>query len=343
MTEIAPAPHVHNDLAVSASRASEVFFAEALAGRPPLRIGTRRSPLAMAQARKVQALIAELVPDLPTTIVPIVTAGDEWRGDLSRLGGKGAFMRELDKALALGEVDLCVHCMKDVPGDVPRQAGFTWAAFLERDDPRDCLLVPTTSTVRSLAELPAGSRVGTSAVRRRAQLELKYPYLKVAYFRGGIIARINRLDQEEFDAAVLSFGGLQRTDLTHRAVEIFDERFILPAVGSSVLGLECRAADHAVDELLKRLDHHETRVHVTAERAMLGVLQGHCNSPIAGYATTSLDGKINLTGKVFTRDGSQWAHASQWERPHRAKELGVSVAAELMRQGARDLIDGIPH
>lgn len=343
MTEIVHVPHTSNAPATVGETTPAEFFTQTLSDRPPLRIGTRRSPLAMAQARKVQMLIAKVVPDLATTIVPITTAGDQWRGDLSQLGGKGAFMRELDKALALGEVDLCVHCMKDVPGDVPRQAGFTWSAFLERDDPRDCLLVPSTSTARSLADLPPGARVGTSAVRRRAQLEQRYPHLKVVYFRGGIVARIARLDEGEFDAAVLSYGGLQRTDLTHRAVQIFNEDFMLPAVGSSVLGLECRASDHWVDELLKQLDHHETRVHVSAERAMLKVLRGHCNSPIAGYATTTPDGQVNLMGKVFTRDGSRWAYASEWEKPHRAEELGVSVAAALMRKGARDLIDGIPH
>src|SRR5690606_20468093 len=131
-----------------------------------------------------------------------------------------AFMKELDRALALGETDMSVHCMKDVPGDTPRPDGFTWSAYLSREDPRDCLLVPVTSKARSLADLPPGARVGTSAVRRRAQLGQHYPHLKVEYFRGNINSRIARLDQGEYDAAVLAHAGLQRADLAHRAVEL---------------------------------------------------------------------------------------------------------------------------
>ncbi|WP_435113437.1 hydroxymethylbilane synthase [Nocardiopsis synnemataformans] len=319
------------------------YFGRMLDDRPPLRIGTRSSPLAMAQARQVQALVRATLPDLPTEIVPITTAGDKWRGDLSVLGGKGAFMKELDRALALGEVDLCVHCMKDVPGDVPRPDGFTWSAYLPREDPRDCLLVPTTSKARSLADLPPGARVGTSAVRRRAQLGQHYPHLRTEYFRGNINSRIARLDEGEFDAAVLAYAGLQRAELAHRAVELLPLDMMCPAVGASVLGLECRASDHGVDELLKELDDAETRVHITAERTMLGVLRGHCNSPIAGHATTTPDGQISLFGKVFTRDGSDWVYAQEWDKPERAAELGSYVGATLLRKGGRDLIDGIPH
>lgn len=319
------------------------YFGRMLDDRPPLRIGTRSSPLAMAQAHQVQTLIAEIVPDLPTTIVPIKTAGDKWQGDLSVLGGKGAFMKELDKALALGEVDLCVHCMKDVPGDQPRQSGFTWSAYLPREDPRDCLLVPVGSPHKSLADLPSGARVGTSAVRRRAQLGQHYPHLRTEYFRGNINNRISRLDNGDYDAAVLAYAGLQRADLAHRAVELLPLDMMCPAVGASILGLECRASDHGVDELLKELDDAETRIHITAERTMLGVLRGHCNSPIAGHSTTTPDGQISLFGKVFTRDGSSWVYAQEWDKPERAEELGAVVGADLLRKGGHALIDGIPH
>lgn len=319
------------------------YFGRMLDDRPQLRIGTRSSPLAMAQAHQVRALIARVLPGLRTEIVPVTTSGDKWRGDLSVLGGKGAFMKELDRALALGEVDLCVHCMKDVPGDVPRPDGFTWSAYLPREDPHDCLLVPATSPYKSLADLPSGARVGTSAVRRRAQLGQHHPHLKVEYFRGNINSRIARLDDGEYDAAVLAYAGLQRAGLVHRAVELLPLDMMCPAVGASILGLECRAADHGVDELLKELDDAETRIHITAERTMLGVLRGHCNSPIAGHATTTPDGQISLFGKVFTRDGSDWVYAQEWDKPERAAELGSFVGATLLRKGGRDLIDGIPH
>ncbi len=344
MSEIATTRRNAIDLHERARNAPAAeYFGRMLTDRPPLRIGTRSSPLAMAQARQVQALIARAVPDLPTALVPITTAGDKWRGDLSRLGGKGAFLKELDKALLFGEVDVCVHCMKDVPGDQPRPDGFTWSAYLPREDPRDCLLLPATSPCKSLADLPPGARVGTSAVRRRAQLGQHYPHLTVEYFRGNINNRIARLDSGEYDAAILAYAGLQRAELAHRAVELLPLDRMCPAVGASVLGLECRTSDHGVDELLKELDDPETRVHITAERTMLGVLRGHCNSPIAGHATTTPDGQVSLYGKVFTRDGSAWVYAQEWDKPERAAELGSYVGATLLREGGRDLIDGIPH
>lgn len=334
----------HRDLPEQARPAlATEYFGHMLDDRPSLRIGTRSSPLAMAQARQVQVSVSAVVPGLRTELVPITTAGDKWRGDLSQLGGKGAFMKELDRALALGDTDLSVHCMKDVPGDHPRPDGFTWSAYLPREDPRDCLLVPTASKARSLADLPPGARVGTSAVRRRAQLGQYHPHLRTEYFRGNINSRISRLDNGEYDAAVLAYAGLQRADLAHRAVELLPLDMMCPAVGASILGLECRAADHGVDELLKELDDPETRIHITAERTMLGVLRGHCNSPIAGHASTTPDGQTSLFGKVFTRDGSDWVYAQEWDKPERAAELGAYVGATLLRKGGRDLIDGIPH
>ncbi|WP_281203367.1 hydroxymethylbilane synthase [Nocardiopsis trehalosi] len=306
-------------------------------------MGTRSSPLAMAQARQVRRLLAAVDPEVPTAIVPITTSGDRWRGGLAALGGKGAFVAELDRALARGEVDVCVHCVKDVPGDVPRPDGFTWAAYPPRADPRDCLLVPATSNARSLAGLPPGARVGTSAVRRRAQLGRHHPHLRTEDLRGNITGRIARLDAGAYDAVVLAYAGLRRVGLAHRAVEILPTDVMCPAVGAGVLGLECRYSDDGTVELLRRLDDAETRVHVTAERAMLGVLGGHCNSPIAGHATTAPDGRIGLFGAVFTRDGAAWVDAHAWARPEHARELGADVAARLLRAGARAVIDGIPH
>ncbi|MFC3998841.1 hydroxymethylbilane synthase [Nocardiopsis sediminis] len=309
--------------------------------RPPLRIGTRASPLALAQARQLRDLLAAADPARPAEIVPMTTTGDTRKGSLAALGGKGAFVKELDRALAAGDVDVCLHCMKDVPGDVPRPQGFIWAAYLRRDDPHDCLLLPAGAPRRGLADLPPGTRVGTSSVRRRAQLRRRHPGLETGEFRGNINSRIARLDAGEYDAAVLAHAGLRRAGLEHRAVEVIASDVLCPAVGSAVLGAECRRDDTVTTEALRALDHPETRTHITAERAMLHALQGHCNSPIAGHATTAPDGRVTLIGMVFAPDGSSWAHARETADRDRPADLGASVADALLTQGARTLIEAV--
>ncbi|MFC4561646.1 hydroxymethylbilane synthase [Nocardiopsis mangrovi] len=309
----------------------------------PLRIGTRSSPLALAQARGLRDLLAAADPARPAEIVPITTTGDTRKGSLAAFGGKGAFVKELDRALAAGDVDVCLHCMKDVPGDAPRPPGFLWAAYLRRDDPRDCLLLPEGAPRRGLPDLPPGTRVGTSAVRRRAQLRRRHPHLETREFRGNINSRIARLDAGEYDAAVLAYAGLRRAGLEQRATEVIAEDVLCPAVGSAVLGAECRRDDTAVAAALRGLDDPGTRTHVTAERAMLRALNGHCNSPIAGHATTGPDGRVSLVGMVFAADGAAWARARASADPGDAADLGASVADALLTQGARALIEGTAH
>jgi hydroxymethylbilane synthase len=310
----------------------------------PIRLGTRTSPMAMAQARHVSELLTGLVPDLKVEVTGIVTSGDRWQGDLAQMGGKGAFMKEIDKALSSGRIDVAVHCVKDVPGDVPLPPGLIFAAYLPRDDVRDCVLFPATSPYGGLAELPPGSRVATSSVRRTAQLGRRRPDLAVRRIRGNVNNRIARLDEHgEFDAMVLAVAGLRRIGQERRAAEILSTEWMCPPVGAGVIGIQCREPDEPVRAVLGLLDHAETRVHVTAERTMLHTLRGHCNSPIAGHCRTEPDGQIGLRGMVFSRDGAEFAHAMEWDLPKRAAELGGYVGATLLRKGARDLIDGIPH
>lgn len=169
-----------------------------------VRLGSRTSPMAMAQARQAAALLGALVPGLNVAISGIQTDADQWAGDLAALGGKGAFTKTIDRALLLGEIDAAVHCMKDVPGDVPLPAGLVFAAYLPREDVRDCLVFPLSSGRAALADLPAGARVGTSSVRRTAQLGRHRPDLAVHRVRGNVNSRLNRLDTGEFDALVLA-------------------------------------------------------------------------------------------------------------------------------------------
>ncbi len=314
-----------------------------------LRIGTRSSPMALAQVDLVSQLLLKLDPDLAIEVHPVTTEADLWQGDLAKLGGKGLFTKEIDQLLQRGSVDMAVHCVKDVPGDVPLPEGLVFAAYLPRDPVQDVLLVPEDSAVTCLDDLPSGASVGSSAVRRKAQIQRDRPDLNVVRVRGTVGTRVEKLDglrgsDVKLDAMVLASSGLERLGMGDRARQVFTPEQMLPAVGAGVLGLQCRRDDPAVTGLLVQLNHEKTMREVTAERVMLHGLRGHCNSPIAGYCTTDPDGQLSLRGMVFNRDGSRFVHAHCWgERDNDPAVLGARVAAELLRQGARTIIEGIPH
>lgn len=314
----------------------------------PLRIGTRSSPLALAQTQQVAALLQKQAPDLKIEVVPTTTEADKWQGDLAQLGGKGLFVKAIDQRLQRGDIDMAVHCLKDVPGDQPLPQGLIFAAMLPRADVRDVLLVPEGSATTSLDDLPSGAVVATTAVRRKAQILAVRPDLNVVRVRGAIGSRLDKLDGKkgdlQADAMVLARAGLERLGLTDRIVHEFTVHEMLPAVGAGVLALECRRDDGPVTGLLERLNDSRTQTEATAERVMLHGLRGHCNSPIAGYCVTEPDGQLSLRGMVFSRDGSKFAHAHIWgETSNDPAVLGSRVCAELLRQDARDIIDGIPH
>jgi hydroxymethylbilane synthase len=315
-------------------------LAERLAGGR-LRTGTRGSPLAMAQTHQVVERLARVVPGLAVEVVAIETSADRWAGDLSLLGGKGNFTKEIDRALVLGRIDIAVHSMKDVPGDVPLPEGTEFAAYLPRGDVHDVVL---SRDGRRLADLQRGATVGTSSVRRRAQLSLHRPDLRVERIRGGIDSRIKKLESGEYDAILLARAGLQRIGLDDRITEVLpttwtdgDTLAIVPAVGAAVIGVQARVADEPIMRLLDEIGDVETARHVTAERAMLHVLRGHCNSPIAGHAHTA-DGALSLFGMVFNADGSQWVRSHGHGAPDDPASLGAQVAGDLLRQGADRLI-----
>jgi hydroxymethylbilane synthase len=305
-----------------------------------VRIGTRSSPMALHQAEQVAAALEALDPSLTTELIKVTTSGDQWMGDLAKLGGKGAFVREIDRNLLQGCVDLAVHCLKDIPGDVPVLEGLSFAAFLPREDIHDAVI---SGTGAPLAELPAGAMIGTSSVRRAAQLRLHYPDLEIKPLRGNVNTRLMRVDEGHFDAIVAAVAGLHRVNEAHRITEILPLETMCPAIGAGIIALQCRTADTEVRSLAAQLNDAETDRHAIAERAMLHALQGHCNSPIAGYATTEPSGKLTLRGKVFSLDGSQWLDSHHWGVPEEPAALGYFVGADLLRQGARRLIDSIAH
>jgi hydroxymethylbilane synthase len=315
----------------------------------PLRVGTRKSPMALAQTEQVIGVLNAQEPGLEIETVPIETEADRWQGNLAQLGGKGLFVKAIDTKLQRGEIDMAIHCLKDVPGDVPLPEGLVFAAMLPRDDVHDVLLAPAGSAVKHLADLPSGALIGSSSVRRKAQIHRVRPDLRVIAVRGTVGTRIDKLDglkpiDAKLDAMVLARCGLARLGLMDRTVQVFTVDEMLPAVGAGVLALECRADDAPVTGLLQRLNDERTMTESTAERVMLHDLRGHCNSPIAGHCVTESDGQLSLRGMVFSQDGSKFVHAHlRVEEGNDPAVLGARVAAELLRQGAGDIIEGIPH
>ncbi|MFZ3554595.1 hydroxymethylbilane synthase [Streptomyces sp. BH055] len=305
-----------------------------------IRIVSRSSPMALAQVERVRAELAALHPGIRTEVVPVTTSGDKWMGDLSVLGGKGAFTKEVDRALLDGQADLAVHCLKDIPADRPLPEGCTFGAYLKRDDVRDALIDPAG---RTLDELPEGTRVGTSSVRRVAQLAASHPHLECVPMRGNANRRMEKMAAGDADVLLLALSGLERINRTDVITEVLSPETICPPIGAGILALQCREGDDSTLEAVTGLGDRDTWREATAERMFLHVLQGHCNSPIAGYARAERSGDLSLRGCVFTPDGKRVLNAQEWAGPLDPATLGMSVAVALLRQGARELIDGIPH
>ncbi|MBO1330329.1 hydroxymethylbilane synthase [Streptomyces sp. VRA16 Mangrove soil] len=305
-----------------------------------IRIVSRSSPMALAQVERVRAELAALHPGIRTEVVPVTTSGDKWMGDLARLGGKGAFTKEVDQALLDGRADLAVHCLKDIPADRPLPEGCTFAAYLKRDDVRDALIDPKG---RTLDELPEGTRVGTSSVRRIAQLAASHPHVECVPMRGNANRRLEKLAAGDADVLLLALSGLERIGRTDVVTEVLTPEVMCPPIGAGILALQCRADDERTLDTVSGLGYHDTWREATAERMFLHVLQGHCNSPVAGYARAGRSGDLSLRACVFTPDGKRVLNAQEWAGPLDPATLGMSVAVALLRQGARELIDGIAH
>lgn len=290
--------------------------------------------MALAQVERVRRMIAARHPDVTVEVASMTTSGDRWQGSLAALGGKGAFTKEVDAALLAGECDLAVHCVKDVPGDRPAPAGTLLAAYLTRDDVRDCLVHPAGARIE---DLPAGARIGTSAVRRVAQLALHWPHLTAVPIRGNANSRLAKLDAgDDYDALIMAVSGLERIDRADRITQVLDADTLVPAVGSGTLVLQCREDDADTRDLAVGLGDARAWRETVAERTMLHILQGSCHSPIAGHARTEPDGRIGLRARVISLDGKVVLDAHEWAAD--PVTLGTSVAAALLRQGARDIL-----
>lgn len=300
-----------------------------------VRIGTRGSALALWQANHVKKLL-ESAGTAHAEIVTITTSGDrEQEAPIGAIGAKGVFIKELEEALLDKRVDLAVHSMKDVPTEIPE--GLAISAILKRDEVRDCLV---SKFGHKLAKLPRGGRVGTSSVRRRAQLLRNRPDLDVREIRGNVDTRLRKLDEAEFHAIVLAKAGLDRLGLGWRAAEVLTTEVMLPAVGQGALGIETRADDEAAKNLCVTLSDPETRACVTAERALLAVLEGGCQIPLGAWAYIE-GGLLSLDACVVSPDGSEYIRLSRFGGMAAAESIGRKLAEELRANGADKILGTI--
>jgi hydroxymethylbilane synthase len=299
-----------------------------------LRIATRKSQLALWQAEHVAALLRDAHAGLDVELVPISTKGDRIQDrSLAAIGGKGLFIKELETALEESRADIAVHSMKDVPSDLP--AGFAIAAVLPRADPRDALLAAHAARIE---DLPQGARVGTSSLRRQAQLLSARPDLRIEALRGNVDTRLRRLDEGLMDAIILACAGLIRLGWESRITARLDPKSSLPAVSQGIIGIECRSDDAHTHSLLAVLNDAATRTAMDAERAFAGRLGGSCQSPIAAHAT--LDGdRLSLDGLVAEPDGSRLLRDSLTGSIRAPQSLGEELAERVLAAGADTLLE----
>ncbi len=300
-------------------------------------IATRRSRLALWQAEHVKAALEARHRGLAVELLPLSTRGDELIDRrLESAGGKGLFVKELESAMLEGRADLAVHSMKDVPADLP--PGFVLAAITAREDPRDAFV---SARYDCFEAMPRGAVVGTSSLRREAQIALRYPGLRVALLRGNVETRLAKLDRGEYDAIVLAVAGLVRLGLEGRIRAPIPESAMLPAPGQGALGIECRSDRPEVIDLVSLLADERTAACVRAERAVSRALGGSCVIPLAAYAEGRDEGRLCLSALVASPDGKRVARARCEGRLEDAQSLGEQAARRLLEQGAQEILIGL--
>jgi hydroxymethylbilane synthase len=299
-------------------------------------IATRESQLALWQANNIKAQLESLYPNLCVELLGMTTKGDQiLDSPLSKIGGKGLFVKELETALLDGRADIAVHSMKDVPMAFPE--GLSLAVICEREDPTDAFV---SNNFASIEALPAGSLVGTSSLRRSCQLRMHRPDLVIKDLRGNVNTRLRKLDEGEYDAIILASAGLMRLEMPDRIRLKMSAETSLPAGGQGAMGIECRTEDTETLALLAPLQHEETAIRVIAERAVNERLNGGCQAPIACFAILN-DDRIWLRGLVGSPDGSIMIQSEIHGHKNDAKSLGVTLAEDLIARGADKILADI--
>lgn len=322
-----------------------------------LTIATRKSPLAIWQAEHIRDRLLALHPELSIALLTMSTRGDKiLDAPLAKVGGKGLFVKELETALLDGRADIAVHSTKDVPMQLP--VGLLLAVICQREDPFDALVLPSVQdsklshTITKISDLPEGSTIGTSSLRRQCQLQQRRPDLQFKSLRGNVNSRLAKLDNGEFDAIILAAAGLTRLGLADRISFHLPVDWMLPAVAQGALSIECRDDDADTQALIRPLNDAVSALSVTAERAMNRRLNGGCQVPIAGFAQLSEAGdRLQLEGRVGAVDGSQLLiesghieHLLTLESAQalvKAEQLGVTIAEQLLARGAQGLLDQV--
>lgn len=298
-----------------------------------IRIATRHSPLAMWQANFVKAELLKFHPNLTVELLAMKTKGDKILDTpLAKVGGKGLFVKELEVAILEGRADIAVHSMKDVPVDFPEGLGLT--VICEREDPRDAFV---SNNYENFSQLPQGAVVGTSSLRRQCQLREQRPDLIVKDLRGNVNTRLRKLDENEYDAIILAAAGLIRLEMLDRIASFIEPEVSLPAVGQGAVGIECRLDDQQTIALLQPLEDVQTRIRVTAERAMNLALQGGCQVPIGSFALLDKD-QVFLRGLVGSVDGKQIIRKEITGHKDDAQQLGLDLAQQLLDAGAKEIL-----
>jgi hydroxymethylbilane synthase len=297
--------------------------------RKQIRIGTRASALALWQADWVKSEIESEYPGMIVTLTKIKTTGDKILDvPLAKVGGKGLFVKEIEEAMLENEIDIAVHSMKDVPTFFPN--GLHLACITKREDARDALL---SRNHVSFKDLPRGANVGTSSLRRQAQLMSMRPDFVIHQLRGNVGTRMQKLKEGRFDAIILAAAGVKRLGLEANVTEYLSPEISLPAIGQGALGIECRVDDRELNDLIAFFNHPESRTCVTGERALLRRLEGGCQVPIACYGQIK-DRKLRLIGLVGSVDGKRIIRDSIEGEPEKAEKLGVVLAEKLLSRGA---------
>ena len=296
-------------------------------------VGSRRSKLALTQSQQFIDKLKFIDPSLDIEIKEIVTKGDKIVDkQLSKVGGKGLFVKEIQNELFNKEIDMAIHSLKDVPSMIPD--GLTLGCIPDREIPFDAYIAKNHIPLQELSE---GSIVGTSSLRRGAQILSKYPHLKIKWIRGNIDTRLKKLETEDYDAIILAAAGLKRMGWSDNIVTTYlDRDILLPAIGQGALGIECRSDDKELLDLLSKVHNHDVAQCVTAERTFLSEMDGSCQVPIGGYATIAQDNQIEFTGLIMSPDGKErYEHTALGTNP---VKLGIEVSQVLKKQGAYDII-----
>ncbi|MBD2497990.1 hydroxymethylbilane synthase [Nostoc sp. FACHB-280] len=304
-----------------------------------IRIGSRKSQLALVQTYWVREQLQKSFPDINFEVHTMSTQGDKILDvALAKIGDKGLFTKELELGMINKEIDFAVHSLKDLPTNLPE--GLTLAAITERENPADALVVHEKYKDKQIDTLPEGAVIGTSSLRRLAQLRNRFPHFTFKDVRGNLNTRLAKLDAGEYDALILAAAGLQRLGMGDRVHQVIPKEISLHAVGQGALGIECRADDQDLISLLKAIEHPQTRDRCLAERAFLRDLEGGCQVPI-GVNTEIVDGNLTLTGVVASVDGQQLVKDTVTGAASNAEALGTELANRLREQGAQEILEQI--